>query len=403
MSDARAIEAVTQTLRWLIGRGLDNKQNPARYPGVHVGATPPDQAANSSHPVELNLFLYQASVDGALRNQQAPTPVPGESAEPPLPLVLRYLLTPYVRHGDDVDVTAHHVLGLAVQTLNDHAVLTRPELADVAPCGDVSDQVERIRISWLPLEEKDIYSLWSIFSSPYRLSVAFEVRAVLIDSRRRPRTPLPVLTRGINDSGPVANANIDAPFPELTAAVAPNSQPSALLGDTVTLRGANLDASAVRVLLDRPGLADPIPVAPTNNNATEVVFTVPNTLPAGAVSVAIGLTATGLPEIMTNAVSLPLAPKITTQLPTSVAGTGKLVITCEPPVRPGQQALLLLAEHGVAADAFTATTASLTFEPRNVPTGAYLTRLRVDGVDSQLVDRTVTPPVFDRTQLVTVT
>jgi hypothetical protein len=38
-----------------------------------------------------------------------------------------------------------------------------------------------------------------------------------------------------------------------------------------------------------------------------------------------------------------------------------------------------------------------------VPAGEYLTRLRIDGVDSQLVDRSVTPPVFDNTQLVTVT
>jgi hypothetical protein len=35
--------------------------------------------------------------------------------------------------------------------------------------------------------------------------------------------------------------------------------------------------------------------------------------------------------------------------------------------------------------------------------GDYWTRLRVDGIDSMLVDRSKTPPVFDPTQKVTVT
>lgn len=397
MSDARAIEAVTQTLRWLIGVGVDSEGSDAS--GVYVGSSPPDQAANNGQDTTLNLFLYQAQVDGALRNQQPPALIPGESGEPPLPLVLRYLLTPYVRDGDDL--TAHQVLGIAVQTLNDHAVLTRNELAGVAPYSNVADQVERIRISWLPLEEKDIYSLWSIFSSPYRLSVAFEVRAVLIDSRRAPRTPLPVLARGIGDRGPLANATVASPFPELTAAVPPGSQPSARTGDTVTIQGANLAAQSVRVLLDHPLLTNPIPVTPASATATEVVFTVPGTLPAGAASVALGLTATGQAERVTNAVPLPLAATITSPLPATVAAAS-LTITCDPPLLAGQQAMLLLAENAIAAAPITAATGSLTFATTGIPAGDYLTRLRVDGVDSHLVDRSVTPPVFDGTQLVTV-
>jgi hypothetical protein len=399
MSDARAIEAVTQTLRWLIGTGLGRHQHGVAH-SVQVVAMPPDQAQNNGNDVALNLFLYQAQVDAALRNQQPPMLVPGETGEPPLPLVLHYLLTPYVRNGEDA--TAHHVLGIALQTLNDNVVLTRAQLADIAPYSDVAKQIERIRISWQPLEEKDIFSLWSIFSSPYRLSVAFEVRVVLIDSKRPPRTQLPVLTRGAGDRGPSANANVDSPFPALTAALAPGSQPSALIGDTVTLHGANLTASTVRVLVDHPLLTDPIPVTPTSTSGTEVAFTVPDTVPAGAATVALGLS-TDTPETLTNAVPLPIAPKITSPMPASVAGTGSLTITCTPPVRPGQHALLLLAEHAIAATPIAATTGSLTFAAQGVPAGEYLTRLRIDGVDSQLVDRSVTPPVFDNTQLVTVT
>jgi hypothetical protein len=43
----------------------------------------------------------------------------------------------------------------------------------------------------------------------------------------------------------------------------------------------------------------------------------------------------------------------------------------------------------------------LTFPTAELAAGDYWARLRVDGVDSLLVDRTQTPPVFDSTQKVT--
>jgi hypothetical protein len=39
----------------------------------------------------------------------------------------------------------------------------------------------------------------------------------------------------------------------------------------------------------------------------------------------------------------------------------------------------------------------------SVAAGEYFARLRIDGVDSFLVDHSVSPPVFDQTQKVTVT
>ena len=50
----------------------------------------------------------------------------------------------------------------------------------------------------------------------------------------------------------------------------------------------------------------------------------------------------------------------------------------------------------------SAPTANLSLTA-TLDTGPYYVRLRVDGVDSQLVIRTVTPPVFDATQRVTIT
>jgi hypothetical protein len=62
----------------------------------------------------------------------------------------------------------------------------------------------------------------------------------------------------------------------------------------------------------------------------------------------------------------------------------------------------LVSDQDVLAADFAAPTATLNFTA-SLTTGVYFVRLRVDGVDSLLVDRSVKPPVFDSTQRVTIT
>ena len=64
---------------------------------------------------------------------------------------------------------------------------------------------------------------------------------------------------------------------------------------------------------------------------------------------------------------------------------------------------LLLGNTEILADAHPAQTGTLTFTASGLTAGALWFRLRVDGVDSLLVDRSKTPPVYDPTQQVTVT
>ena len=399
VSDARAIEAVTQTLRGLIAAGAD-----VILPGTPVVTGPPDKAVDAVDRPLVNLFLYQASIDGELRNQPSRDLNPGETADPPLPLVLRYLITPYLRDGDDL--TAHRLLGASLQSLQAHPVLSRTELA-AQSYSDVADQVERIRLTWQPLEEKDLFSLWSIFQTPYRLSTAFEVRVVFIDSGRPSRTPTPVLRRGPDDRGPVAGASTASPFPALTSAVPANNQPAALAGETVQLLGANLTATTVTVQLSHPLLAAPLTPTAVPVGAAEVDFTMPAG-PAGIWSATVTLSTTGQPDQVTNAVPLAVAPKITgapLAATRDAAGNAVLQVTADPPVLPEQHALLLAGDLAVTPDpalgGIGAT--SVAFTLPGIAPGSYLLRLRVDGVDSELINRTVQPPAFDATQILTVT
>jgi hypothetical protein len=71
-------------------------------------------------------------------------------------------------------------------------------------------------------------------------------------------------------------------------------------------------------------------------------------------------------------------------------------------VRPEQRVVLLVGDIEVLARPHPTRTDTLTFVSRPIAPGEYFVRLRVDGVDSLLVDRSSTPPVFDPDQKVTI-
>jgi hypothetical protein len=106
----------------------------------------------------------------------------------------------------------------------------------------------------------------------------------------------------------------------------------------------------------------------------------------------------------TSLLSFALAPRITITPPTTPAAPSIVyTVNCNPEIRPEQRVSLLIADTEIMADAHVAQTAVLTFTVPDLQPGTYFVRLRVDGVDSLLVNRSVNPPVFDPTQKVIVT
>ena len=84
------------------------------------------------------------------------------------------------------------------------------------------------------------------------------------------------------------------------------------------------------------------------------------------------------------------------------SGEVTLTLTCSPQVRPEQRVALLLGDRAIVAQLPSTVTDRLEFRVAGVTPGEYFLRLRIDGVDSLLVDRTVTPPVFDQNQKVVI-
>jgi Pvc16 N-terminal domain len=428
MSNSRAIAAVTSTLQHLIERGVNAAPNvdPNADPelsGVTVTIMPPDEARPANNATkQINLFLYQVMPSAGYRNLDMPGQVKsGETGPPPLALNLHYLLTAY---ADDVlQPLSHRLLGRAMSILHDHTVLGRAEIDAALPGSGMGAQFERVRVTHQALAVDEIYKLWSGFQTHYRISAAYEATVVLIESRLSAKTPLPVLTRGRSDpasgrdQGVFSQADLTPPFPTLVSVLAPNQQPSVLPGDLLIMDGHHLDGSAVSVEAKHARLprARPLTLAP-GATATEIKATVPNQpndFPAGFYTLTAIITRPG--ETFgrtTNALSFALAPRIE-----SISAVRNLVrdvdeititLTCAPLVLPEQRATLLLGEHEILAASHAVATNNLTFVAKDDPPGKlapgpYFVRLRVDGVDSLLIDRTDEKrPKFDESQKVTI-
>lgn len=418
MSNSQAIAAVTATLRLLLEKWIDadpltNLGVDAALTGTTVTARPPDEAATLSHSRHLNLFLYQADLNAAWRNADLPGATkPGETGRPPLPLTLSYLLTSYARdENEDTLFLSHRLLGRAMSILHDHPVLGKEEVKVALAGNDLHAQIERVRITPQPLSLDEMSKLWSAFQTHYRLSAAYQVSVVLIESTLPAKTPLPVLTRGHKDEGVTSQADLTSPFPTLLAVTPPNGRPAALLDDVVALSGHHLEGTNATVVLRHPRLkADvSLPVEPGGSDTALAVRipNQPNNFLAGAYRLSVNLIRPGetFPRA-TAELPLLLSPQLSAPAATRVGQEIKITVNVNPTVLPEQRAALLLGSEEIVAQPHTTNTNQLDFVAQDEPSGRfapgdYFIRLRVDGADSPLINYQAKPPAFDASQKVT--
>ena len=433
MSNPLAIAAVTATLRNLLVRGVPD------LPNQNVTTKPLDKARPATaNKDQINIFLYQTVLNAAWRNMDMPRQVrPGETAQPPLALNLHYLVTAF---GDaDDDSLSHRWLGKAMSVLHDHPILGAQEIQDALVLPDDSElqsQVERVRITPQPLSLEEMSKLWTTFQIQYRISAAYQVEVVLIESARSGRTPLPVLTRGKDDRGVSAQGNLIPPFPTIddiqfvepgTGELRPlPPRVSVELGDTIAIQGHHLagpdgdsNSVTVTVRLSTPRSNTPqeilVPVGQRNEQRITVqIPNVPANWPAGFYLLSVLVMPNGKPEETreTNEWPLLIAPTITSPLPMIVArvnvvdslGDATINLTCHPDVQPRQRVSLALGDREVRAEPLVPPPNAVSFVAKGVSAGTYRVRLRVDGVDSHLLDWTdPAKPKFDDSKKVTIT
>jgi hypothetical protein len=162
-------------------------------------------------------------------------------------------------------------------------------------------------------------------------------------------------------------------------------------------------------------LENPIPLpAPSNATATAIIVNLPNqpqNFPAGIYTISVSvIRPRETSKRTTNALPFAIAPQILPNPPISAARNADqitITLACSPEVLPAQRVALLLGGDEVPAEPHAAQTSNLTFVAKDDPPGKfapgnYFLRLRVDGVDSLLIDRSVQPPEFKASQKVSI-
>ncbi|MDO9164091.1 MAG: DUF4255 domain-containing protein [Methylococcaceae bacterium] len=453
MSGPLAIAGVTAVLKDVLNNGLID-HDLAPVGSFSVTAVPPDRiTTGTQEPNQLNLFLYQVTPNQGWRNVGLPSrDSSGERlSNPPLALDLHYLLTAYGAQ----DFNAEILLGYALQILHEHPVLSRRDIRTAlsSPIGsglpseifgnlsalDLAEQVEQIKITPHYLTTEELSKLWTAMQARYRQSMAYQVSVVLIQSTKPAKTALPVLSRGEDDRGVDAAANVVSLFPLLEnihigpvqdggIEPLPTSYPSAELGLQLILQGQNLTGDSVSVEFKHTRYSEPehplflpplsIPVLAADRTASRIKLTLPTDPAAqtawrtGLYNVAVSVTQ-GTKVHHSNDKLLVLAPRINAISPANpIARVGvkaTVTLTCSPQVLKEQTATLLLPDREVIANAHPANTDTLVFVISDAPVATDLpVRLCIDGVDSMPFTRTYDgdgkplPPVFADNQQVTI-
>jgi hypothetical protein len=282
--------------------------------------------------------------------------------------------------------------------------------------ADLADQLEQIKITPVSMATEEMSKLWSAMQAHYRPSAAYSISVILIEADKTTRSALPVLTRGPRDSetgreaGIVATAGLVPPYPGLTRVEPPKKQIAAVPGDSITLHGHHLNGSNLEARFSHPLLSDPITVAIGGNlNSDQVSVALPNDAaasdawPPGNWTVALAVQRPDEDDLrFSNSLPMMLAPIL--DLPASSAvrdgGSGAVTITLvfTPELRPSQQVRLFAGGYEALPSDLSSQTGTLDFVYPELSAGKQWLRLRVDGVDSLLVNREEQPPEFNASQ-----
>lgn len=441
MTNAFGLAAVTAVLCDLLDNGLVDHSVPTAVGApVKVSAMPPDRiTTGDGETAQLNVYLYRVATNPALANAALPSrDARGERIrDAPLALDLDYVVSAYAAKDLDADV----LLGFAALTLHQHPVLDRAAIrrtlaapspidGSVLPpshsgldAAELAQQVEQVRFMPLNLSVEEMSKIWTAFQAKHRPSVCLRASVVLLEAGRPARSAMPVLSRGEveggREAGPAVHASIVPPFPALEAAIPASGQAAARIGDELSLAGRHLagtmqsarfahvaSATVLTLPATGPGNAsgfdvrlprDP-PVGPT----TPAGDLHPDQWRAGLYALSAAVRDGAGPQRESNSIGFALAPAVA--MAAARDGTDAvLTATCTPKVWRGQRVALLLGDRAVEPEPMAdEKNRTVRFRVPGLPKGHYWFRLRVDGVESLLVDRSADPPAYDPSQQVEV-
>lgn len=402
MSDYLAVGGVTAVLKALLNTGLSDS-GPSTVlvspPGI-TNKAPDLIPTGQDEPPQLNLFMYYASINPALRNLGLPSVSPNGTplSNPPLAINLHYLVTAYGANPFDTEI----LLAFAMQVFHNTPVVPRSVIQSALTALDsgtpsneqkliafstLASQIELIRITPSVLSTEEIWKLWTAFQVSYRPTTSYQVSVVVIQDTQSYQSNLQVQKRSLV-ALPLTGPMISTVSPQMVA-----------VGQTMTIQGSNfLNGPASNTLVS---FDEETPVAASTVQGNLVRVTVPNTLEAGVCNVRVMCdvtfpsSTTPHPCFASNPVPFQLVPVIVPPAtPPYQAVQGEaLTLTVTPDVGDLQTVVVYIGDQaipqmqGPLTGPTTSSTVTVTV-PSTVAPGTYPLRVEVNGAQSLLTQDT---------------
>jgi len=137
--------------------------------------------------VRLSMYLYRILEDPYMKNRFPVDGTGGKLRKTPLTLDLYYLLTPLVGTPREQMI----VLGKTMQVLYDRPILAGADLS-----GSLGTTGDAIRLVLNPVSLEELTRVWQALEIPYRLSVCYLARVIILDSEQE-QFSQPVVSRRI--------------------------------------------------------------------------------------------------------------------------------------------------------------------------------------------------------------
>lgn len=167
--DYAVISDVSQTLIDLLWNNIkyDAAINNLFSGSAQIGLHTPKEMIDSNVSEKMSVYLYRISEFTSMKNM----PLNGSGLKkPPLYLTLHYLLIPYTGDAQSDQI----LLGNILQTFVDNPVLRGSNVQ-----GSLA-QAPETRVTLETLSLDDLNKLWTMFSTPSKVALAYSVSPVVI-------------------------------------------------------------------------------------------------------------------------------------------------------------------------------------------------------------------------------
>ena len=191
MANIYAISTISMALRDLL-KSARPREPDLQNAGVELFLANNFKDASSSPTTPfLSIYMYRTAVSTVRRNLPPKIDSNGNKYNPPLPLDIHYMFTPWAAKAE----VQQALLAWAMRKLEDTPTLSASLLNNANPAHVPFGPEESVDLVFEPITIADLLYVWEVGKPNVQVSVTYVARAVLIDSDVMLTEGKPVQTR----------------------------------------------------------------------------------------------------------------------------------------------------------------------------------------------------------------